>query len=141
MRRRTRDLVPAVEAAIGYAADRRGNGVAYARIHRRGSEHLLRIPFRFGAGALPERQVGYAALGAVVRALLARGVERIRFGLDDAMLVDDLARRRSVPDAIVLAYVRLRCALNQLEDFSVGIADTGDLVARARAEVALNVAA
>jgi hypothetical protein len=102
---------------------------------------LLRVPFRAGRTALPDRAAGYAALTAVTRALRAKGRGRIRFALDDSALVEDLAGRRPVPDALVLPYVHLRCSLNQLEDFSVEFIAPGDLAQRARAEVALNVAA
>jgi hypothetical protein len=99
------------------------------------------VPFRAGRTSLPEREVGYAALTAVTQALRARGFGRIRFALDDRALIDDLGEHRDLPEAIVLPYVRLRCALNQLEDFSLELAAESDLAQRARAEVALNVAA
>jgi hypothetical protein len=139
--RRPRHPNPEIDAEIGYAADPRGGGVAYARVSTADAEHLLRVPFRAGRTSLPERAAGYAALTAVTRALHARGRGRIRFALDDVALIEDLAGRRTVPEALVLPYVRLRCALNQLEDFSVEPSAEGDLAQRARAEVALNVAA
>jgi hypothetical protein len=140
-KRRTRFSSPAIGAAIGYAADGRGSGVAYARVTSAAEQHLLRIPFRVGRTSLPEREVGYAALTAVARALLGRGFGRVRFSAGDSALVDDLDGRRAIPEAMVLTYVRLRCALNQLEGFSLELAEDSDLTQRARAEVALNVAA
>ncbi len=139
--RRPKRPSPAIDAEVGYAADRRGGGVAYARVGTADAQHLLRVPFRAGSTSLHERAAGYAALTAVARALHARGRGRIRFALDDTALIEDLADRRTVPEALVLPYVRLRCALNQLEDFSVEPLADGDLAQRARAEVALNVAA
>jgi hypothetical protein len=128
------------EAGVGWAADTRGNGVAYARIGG-SAEHLLRVPFRVGRTAPAERAAGYAALTAVARALRARGVGRVRFGLDDPALLCDLTGRGSVPEGLVLPYVRLRCALNQFGEVAFQLAVPGDLAARARAEVALHVAA
>ncbi|MGA8535350.1 MAG: hypothetical protein WB615_14680 [Candidatus Tumulicola sp.] len=138
-KRRTNLRTLHAAAAIGFAADRRGSGVAYARVTA-GGEHLLRVPFHTGR-TLPERETGYAALTAVARTLRERGFGCIRFAVDDAALVEDLAGHAILPDAIVLPYVRLRCALNQLDDFSVHLAAESDLAARARAEIALNVAA
>jgi hypothetical protein len=131
----------AIGAAIGYAADRHGNGVAYARLDAGSSRHLLRVPFRAARTLLPEREVGYFALTAVIRALLKRGVRSVDLRLDDPALVDDLTNRRALPDALVLAHVRLRCALNQLDAFRLELVPESDLAQRARAEVALNVAA
>lgn len=133
---------PAVIASLGYAADDRGHGVAYARIAAESGEHLLRIPFRTGrASAVQEREAGYAALTATVNALRGRGVRRVCFRLEDTALIADLAEHRDVPPPIVLPYVRLRCALNQIEEFRFEPAPASDLAQRARAEVVLNVAA
>ncbi|MEO6834476.1 MAG: hypothetical protein ABI231_01025 [Candidatus Tumulicola sp.] len=141
-KRRTRFSATAVDTAIGYAANGRGNGVVYARVTAPAGEHLLRMPFRVSSvSAARNREVGYAALTAVVRALHGWGVGRVRFALDDATLIDDLAAHRDVPAPIVLPYVRLCCALNQLGDYTLEFSAEGDLAARARAEVALNVAA
>lgn len=139
--RRAKLRGPATDAAVGYAADQRGGGVAYARVRTAGGQHLLRVPFQTGRTSVPERAVGYAALTAVSRALHARGCSRIRFTLNDPSLIDDVTAHRSVPEALVLPYVRLRCALNQLEHFSLEPASESDLAQRARAEVALHVAA
>ena len=77
----------------------------------------------------------------VARALRERNVGRVRFLLDDPALLADVTERTNVPDALVLAYVRLRCALNQFRDVRFALAPSGDLAQRARAEVALHVAA
>jgi len=131
----------AVEATIGAAADARGSGVAYARVASAAERHLLRVPFRLDGGDQRERATGYAALTAVARVLRARGVARVRFLVDDETLLGDLSGSSSVPDALVMPYVRLRCALNQFDDATFGPAKAGDLVQRACAEVALRVAA
>jgi hypothetical protein len=141
-KRRTKLSVPPLDAAVGYANDARGSGVAYARVRGATGEQLFRVPFRVGRPSSPaSREAGYAALTAVVRALRGWGAGRVRFALDDAALVDDLAAHRDVPPAIVIPYVRLRCALNGLDEFTLEHAAESDLVQRARAEVALNVAA
>ncbi|MBV8374661.1 MAG: hypothetical protein JO302_04055 [Candidatus Eremiobacteraeota bacterium] len=126
-----------MEAALGYAADDRGYGVSYARLRDARGEHLLRVPFRvrahFGA---PE--VAYAALIAVAKTLHRRGVIRARFVLEDEGLVADVTQQGALSAAMVLPYVRLKCALNQFEAVSLVAAQTLDLTQRARAEIALN---
>lgn len=142
MKRTRRPLAPIVEAAVGHAAADDGRGIAYARVGTGPDEFLLRL--RFGvaeASALRQREAGYAALTAVVEALRARGARRVRLRFDDAALVADLNGHRDVPPAIVLPYVRLRCALNQLDDVELQLAANADLAQRARAEAVLNVAA
>ncbi len=138
MRRNRRAVV---EAAIGSAADDRGSGVAYARVAGATEPHLLRVPFRVEGREPHQRAAGYAALTAVARTLRGRGVARVRFLIDDETLLADLSGRNSVPDALVMPYVRLRCALNQFDDAGFAAATSGDLAQRARAEVALRVAA
>lgn len=133
-----RDGRVGVKATIGCAANG-GNGVAYARLGVSG-RHLLRVPFR-ADGAAPERAASYAGLTAVARALRGRGVARVLFVLDDPGLLADLAANAVVPDALVLPYVRLRCALNQFDEVRLELGAAGDLAQRARAEVALHVAA
>jgi hypothetical protein len=139
---RTRSGTTAVEAEVGYAADEHGRGVAYARIGSDGEARLLRVTFRTGRAAAAENGAGYAALAAVARELRERGVNRASFAVDDPQLVEEVNERRKVPAAIVLPYVRLRCALNQFVRFELRTAGgSGDLAQRARAEVALHVAA
>jgi hypothetical protein len=132
----------AVGAAIGYAANTGGRGVAYARITGAEGEHLLRVPFRVDPGTtFADREIGYAALTAIVYALHERGLGRVRFALSDADLIEDVTAHRDVPPSVVIPYVRLRCALNQLVAFTLEFATESDLAQRARAEVELNVAA
>jgi hypothetical protein len=129
--------------AAGFAADSAGNGIAYARLGENGAR-VLRVPFtvkRFPA--LLEREVGYAALAAVCSALRRRGIGRVRLCLDDNRLACDLREHRDVPAALTLAYVRVRCALNQFENYEIAdpAAAESDLTARARSEVAMHIAA
>jgi hypothetical protein len=134
----------AVNAAVGYAADDAGNGVAYARIMLQ-EPRVLRVAFRVQRQpALLDREVGYAALTAVCETLRRRGFERMRFLIDDAHLRTDLRRRDdNLPPPLALPYVRLGCALNQFREYEIAAmpASDADLAARARSEVALHVAA
>ncbi len=130
--------------AAGFAADTAGNGIAYVRLGESGAGRILRVPFKVKRfPALLEREIGYAALAAVCSALRRRGVERARLCLDDSRLVCDLREHRDVPSALTLAYVRVRCALNQFAEYEIAEPSTGDsdLTARARSEVAMHVAA
>ncbi len=133
----------AVNAAVGYAADDAGNGVAYARIMLQ-APRVLRVAFRVQRQpALLDREVGYAALTAVSEALRRRGFERVRFLIDDAQLRADLRKRDNLPPSLALPYVRLGCALNQFRRYEIAAMPSGDadLAARARSEAALHVAA
>jgi hypothetical protein len=132
---------PGVEAAIGYAVGPRGLGLAYVRLAGSGAAKLLRLAFRMTPRAGSERAGGYAALTAVARALRDRGFDNLRFVFSDADLVDEIAKRREPPETLALPYVRLRCVLNSLTTCSVVAGATDDLTQRARAEVALNLAA
>ena len=123
--------------ALGYAAGERGTGIAYLRL----TDVLLRVKFRASGADRAERAAGYAALTAAAQALRARGIDRVRFAIGDAELIEDLASHRAVPDGLVLPYVRLRCALNQLDAFELERESQDDLAQRARAEVAMHVAA
>lgn len=130
------------EAQVGYAADERGRGIAYARVSAASGEHLLRVPFRVDREpTLGDREVGYAALTAIARTLVGRGIGRITFSLNDAKLVEELETHADVPDRLVLLYVRLRCTLNQFAGYRLERSAENDLAARARAEIALHVAA
>jgi hypothetical protein len=129
--------------AAGFAADAAGNGVAYVRLGENAAR-VLRVPFTVNRfPALLDREVGYAALTAVCAALRRRGVERVRLALDDARIVCDLREHRDVPPALTLAYVRVRCSLNQFREYKIVDPAPGesDLTARARSEVAMHVAA
>ena len=142
-----RKTYPQVKAQVGFAADGRGDGVAYVRVAESGASgpgSLLRIPFKTKRfPALLDREVGYAALTAVARGLRERDVCRVSLLVDDARLVEDFRDRRDVPQALDMAYVRLGCELNQFRDYEIGAApsESSDLSARARAEVAMHVAA
>lgn len=132
-----------LQVTVGFAADQAGDGVAYVRIGEAAEAPVLRVPFTVTRyPALLEREVGYAAVTACASALRSRGILRTRLIVEDARLAQDLLEHREVPHALTLAYVRLRCALNQLREYEIAAADaSGDLTARARSEVALHVAA
>jgi hypothetical protein len=132
-----------VEAETGFAADTHGNGVAYARVMLGSTPRVLRVPFSVKRyPALCDREVGYAALTALAAALQKRGIPSARFRTDDARLADDLREHREVPGPLALAYVRLRCALNQFKEYDVAALPAEcDLTARAKGEVAMHVAA
>jgi hypothetical protein len=132
--------------AVGFAATATGEGVAYAALGRAGHDvAFVRVGFRCRSlPALLGRDVGYAALRAVVAELIRRRVRPVEIRVSDATLADDLACRRDLPAALVVPYVTLRCALNRLPGAAVvpSVERTvDDLTARARAEVSLNVAA
>jgi hypothetical protein len=131
-----------VQAQLGYAADRLGEGVAYARLTTRTGERLVRVAFRVQRyEGLGGREIGYAALTAVATMLRERGIERASFGLADADLVADCNAHRDVPPPLVLPYVRLRCALNRFAAYLLNVGGDPDLEARARAELVLHTAA
>ena len=133
-----------IEAATGFAADAQGNGVAYVRLVLAGAPRVLRFPFTVKRyPALSDREVGYAALSAAGSVLRRRGIERVRFTVDDALLARDLREHRDVPGPLTLAYVHLRCALNQFKEYDIVPSASGesDLTQRARSEVAMHVAA
>jgi hypothetical protein len=133
-----------VEAAVGFAADANGSGVAYVRVGEGSAARVMRVPFLVKRyPALLDREVGYAALAAVCPALRGRGIERVRFVVDDTRLAGDLREHREVPSALSLAYVRLGCALNQFREYEIAGSpcSESDLSARARSEVAMHVAA
>ncbi len=137
---KTQRIDSAAEALLGYAADARGNGLVYVRVSAAGNRRVLRLPFRV-APPIDDRAVAYAALTVVARRLRERGYRRVRFLLGDARFVTEVAARSELPETLVLPYVRLRCVLNSLEAAGVEAGDADELSARARAEVALNLAA
>ncbi len=131
-----------VQVQLGYAADRHGNGVVYARLTSRAGERLVRAAFRVQRYAgLDGREVGYGALSAIATILYDRHVERLRFVLPDAAMVADIGECRDVPLPLVLPYVRLKCALNRFHEYALVAHADPDLLNRASAEVALNPAA
>jgi hypothetical protein len=127
------------DVEVGFGAGRGGQGIAYARIRSGGGEHLLRVAFKLRR-QFTDAEVGYSAVTAVVRALHKRRLKNVRLAVDDVELVDGL-RGAEIPQAMVLPYVRLKCALNGFDGVSVNAAQSGDLAQRARAEVALLPAA
>ncbi len=126
-------------------------GVAYAMVG--GAEdrsRTLRVAFPGGGAAgLEGRDVTYHALSAVTGRLLEGGVRAARFTIGDPRLGADLSERRTVPAALAMPYVTLRCRLNRFRSYAIEAAAPGsaeesrlrDLTARARAEVSLHVAA
>ncbi|HTV74905.1 MAG TPA: hypothetical protein VME66_14500 [Candidatus Acidoferrales bacterium] len=131
-----------MQVRLGYAADARGAGIAYARLQARAGERLVRVAFRAQRyPGLDGREIGYAALTAVATMLRERGVDRAMFSLADAELVADHAERRDVPPPLVLPYVRLGCALNRFASHELQVGGELDLEARARAELAFTTAA
>jgi hypothetical protein len=93
---------------------------------------------------LRERDVAYAALNAVAKYVRECGVERVVFAISDAQLALDLEEHLSVPPALSIPYVTLRCTLNRFAEAAVVATADGiarDLTARARAEASLHVAA
>jgi hypothetical protein len=126
-----------LEATLGYAADDRGRGIAYARLRDPGGERLLRVGFRLRLGYIA-REVAYAALIAVAQTLRRRGIHKVCFVLEDEQLVADVTEHGELSAAMVLPYVTLKCALNQFEAFSLVAAQQVDVTQRARAEIALN---
>jgi hypothetical protein len=131
-----------LQAQLGYAADRLGNGVAYARLTTRAGERLVRVAFRVQRfEGLSGREVAYGALTAIAGLLRSHGVERAAFGLADSALVSDCNEHRDVAPALVLPYVRLGCALNRFAEYELHVNGDADLEARARAELVLNTAA
>lgn len=131
----------AVDVAIGYAAGPAGGGVAYARVGS-GDREVIRLPFRIaGFSSLLQRAAAYAALVVTAKALRKRGVTRVRFVVPDSDVVEEITTRSVVSDMLVLAYVRLRCAFNAFDDVRIESGASDELMQRARAEVALNLAA
>ncbi len=127
---------------LGYAADRLGNGIAYARLTTRAGERLVRVAFRVQRfEGLHGREIGYAALSAVATMLCERGLERAAFFLGDPDLIADCTTHRAVPPPLVLPYVRLRCALNRFAEYALQAGEDLDLETRARAELLLHTAA
>ena len=128
-----------VVATIGYAAGDRGSGLAYARLMGNGATRLIRRVFRT-ADPGDDRAVAYGAITAVADAMAKRRIRGARFVIGNAAVAAELANRGDVPDPLALTYVRLRCALNAL-GASVALGTTDELTQRARAEIALNLAA
>jgi hypothetical protein len=135
----------AIQVVVGYGADQRGVGVAYAAIHGRRASSHLRVSFSVRRSrSLQGREVAYAALLAVAERIREHVAGPVRFIIGDDALVTDLSERRTLPAALTMPYVSLRCRLNRFRAAEVALATTseiGDLTARALAEVSLHVAA
>jgi hypothetical protein len=132
-----------IEVIVGYAADRKGNGISYARLRSSSGDRLLRVRFRVQRFAgVDEREIGYAAMTALASYLRDRGIARVMFSLNDSRLIEDVQLRRDVPPPITLPYIRLGCALNRFESYDLRLSQDGeDLTQRAAAELTLHHAA
>ncbi len=134
-------------ATFGFAANSAGNGVAYIALSdgENCDETLVRVPFRCRPlPALRGRDIAYAAAQGVATHLVRRGLRAVALVFDDVSLARDLVDHAPVPPALTIPYVQLRCTLNRFAriDFhAIGNSSTRDLRTRARAEVALAVAA
>jgi hypothetical protein len=135
----------AADVAVGYAADERGHGVAYAAINTGSASRIIRLTFTATPlPALDGLEHGYAALAAVGAHLKTRGFGRLRIRIGDERVVADLSGTGSPPKALTMAYVKTRCVLHGLGSVRLEAAEpveVRDLAARARAEVGLHVAA
>lgn len=124
---------------VGYAGGERRDGLAYARIAGAGVTRLIRRSFRVPEPG-DDRAAAYGALTAIA-AELTKGRRRgICFVISDALLAAQINNRSEVPEPLAIAYVRLRCALNAI-GAGITVGPTDELTQRARAEIALNVAA
>ncbi len=125
------------DVQVGFAVDGSGFGVVYGAIGP--ARRVLSLTFH--AGGLPQRAVAYVALDHLARALRDRHVKNVQFLVPDAELVADLTEHRTIASALVPRYVRLGCTLNQLGRSGVAFRFDPDVDARARADVALRIAA
>ncbi len=141
----TRRIRPAADVAVGYAADERGRGIAYAAVATGSNRAVVRLPFTSPVlPALDGLDVGYAAVAAIAAHLKARGFARVRVRLADERIVADLGGTGSPPKALAMAYVKTRCMLHALGAVRLETAapvEVRDLSARAQAEVRLHAAA
>jgi hypothetical protein len=136
---------PAADVAVGYAADERGHGVAYAAICTGNATRTVRLAFSVEPlPALGGLEQGYAAVAAVGAHLKSRGLGRVRIRTGDPRVVADLNGAGSPPKALAMAYVKIRCVLHALGFVRLEAAEPveiQDLAARAQAEVELHAAA
>lgn len=141
MTARNLKLKKPLDAQIAFAANLRGDGVAYVAID--GEEQPLRVPFHCERRpALLDREVAYAALIAVASAFAAQRVRWVRLAIPDERVVSDVLERRPLPTALALLYVQLKCRLNTFARAEVTLGPSiEDLANRARAEVELAAAA
>lgn len=127
------------DVAIGYAADARGVGYAYAAIAGGSGRGDVRVPFTCRPlAALEGREIGYAAVAAVAAHLRARGFTRVRLKIANGRVAEELSARAAAHPALAMAYVKTRCLLH---GFAVARVERGEpieiegLTARARADV------
>jgi hypothetical protein len=135
----------AADIALGYAADDRGHGVAYAAVSTGGATAVIRLPFNAPPmPALEGLEQGYAAIVALASHLKARGVSRARIRIAQQRVAADLSGAGTPPKSLAMLYVKARCMLRALGPVRLETADSSeirDLLARAQAEVGLHVAA
>ncbi len=137
-----RQRLSEVQIAVGWAADPAGDGVAFARFGTGEGGRFIRIPFAVARRpALFGREVGYAAVTATASALADYGIERLVLRIGDGELLEDIERRRPLPAALHLPYIRARCALRRFGRVRLELGNVGDLMLRARAEVEHHAAA
>jgi hypothetical protein len=133
------------DVAVGYAADRTGNGIAYLAIATGTGRTVAKVPFSAAPlAALDGRELGYAAVAAAGGYLRGHGFSRVRMRLADDAVVGDLNARGKVPPALGMAYVKTRCVLHGFAAARVERGEpieTHDLETRARAEIALRAPA
>jgi hypothetical protein len=141
----SRRIRPAADVALGYAADERGHGIAYAAINTGSSTAIVRLPFTaVSLPALDGLDAGYGAVGAVAAHLKSRGFARVRLRIGDARVAADLNGAGAPPKILAMEYVKTRCVLHGLGAVRLETADSievRDLAARAQAEVRLHAAA
>ena len=78
------------DVAVGYSADRTGNGIAYLAIATGSGRTVAKVPFSAAPlAALDGREFGYAAVAAAGGYLRGHGFSRVRL-----RLADDGGRRR-----------------------------------------------
>jgi hypothetical protein len=140
--RRTRQ---AADVALGYAADERGHGVAFAAVSTGSAAAVVRLPFKVRPmPALEGLEQGYAAIAAVASHLKARGVSRARIRVADERVAADLNGAGAPPKSLAMLYVSARCTLRTIGPVRLETAQSTeirDLGARAQAEVGLHAAA
>jgi len=128
------------DVAVGYAADARGVGYAYAMVAGGSARAEVRVPFTCRPlAALEGREAGYAAVAAVAAHLRARGFTRVRLRIENGRVADELSARAAAHPALAMAYVKTRCILHGFAVARVERAEpveTEHLTARARADLA-----
>lgn len=135
----------AADIALGYSADARGNGIAYATVATGNARQTIRLTF--SAKPMPNvdgREQGYAAVTAVAEYIKKQGFGRVRIRLADEHVAGELGGGGKPPKALGMAYVRARCLLRGVGLVRIEAAastDVRDLAARAVAEIGLHAAA